>query len=660
MVFLGSLAASRTLDRNGSAIGLGWRRRAVVVAAAVLVAVSCVVSPAHAAISAAEQLANTYAPIVMMRSQENGTCDSSEEQFWPPTSVEVTLGNPRVRLLRHTRRGNQVIMRAPTAADIAGLGPSYYLDLPGNPLNPGCTYARDFAAIRRAGHAPAITYAHIARQPGHPGFALQFWFYYYFNVFNDLHESDWEGMQLAFSAATPAQAVGTEPYGIVLFQHAGGEHARWDASKVQHRGTHPVVYSAAGSHATFYGSALYLGNGDHGSGVGCDNTTAPLMTITPRPVLLPDVPSGRGPFAWLTYTGRWGQLEAGFNNGPAGPNTKTEWREPFTWMNGTRTQSPTVPAVALVGPSVSSAFCGVVSTVSEFLNLQARTTPGAIGVGVIVALLILVPVTLMTWRPVNLQPLRQPRALGQLLLGAGRLYGQNFAPLLMIALISLLLVGALEGIESLLMKAFGSHGSGVSVAGASISISTGAGLGRTLAAPVGSAAVTAFVRNRERAPSGGFAAAWRATLSRLWRLIAVQLLATALVVLLMLTIIGIPFAIRKWVDWQFGQQEILFEDRSIREALRGSTRMVRGHWWHTSAATVTFWLLSEIPGPVLGFALLFTTVPVTSVDLFGSVVSALLIPYVCVGRTLLYLDLAARRAGEPASVPASLAPAPAG
>jgi hypothetical protein len=209
-------------------------------------------------------------------------------------------------------------------------------------------------------------------------------------------------------------------------------------------------------------------------------------------------------------------------------------------------------------------------------------------------------------------------------------------------------------------RALGSNGSGASIAGASISISTGAGLGRTLAAPIGSGAVTAFVRNLERSPSDDrFVAAWRATRGRLWGLIAVQLLATVLVFLIALTIIGIPYAIRKWVDWQFGQQEILFEDRSIREALRGSSRMVRGHWWHTAAVTVAFWLVSEIPGPVLGFALLFTTVPVTSVDLFGSAVSALLIPYVCVGRTLLYLDLAARRADEPAPVPTGLAPVPA-
>jgi hypothetical protein len=647
---------------------VGLARRLVVTLPALVAALSCVASPvaaspADAAPSAAQKLADEYAPIVMMRAQRDGPCDATEEQYAPPTSVDVVLGNPQVRLLAHTSRGTRVITRAPTAADIAGQGKDVYLDLPGSPLQPGCTYARNFAAIRRAGRAPAVTYAHIAREPGHPGFALQYWFYYYFNQFNDLHESDWEGMQLAFHADTPAQALsGVPPYEIVLFQHSGGEHADWDAAKLQRRGTHPVVFSAAGSHATFYDSALYLGNGQNGSGVGCDNTTAPLSTERPRPILLPDVPVAHGAFSWLTFTGRWGQREAGFNNGPTGPNTKTVWREPFTWMDGTRPASPKVPVSPLFGPSVAGAFCGAVAHVSSFLNLAAQTTPGAIGVGLAIVLLILVPVSLTTWRPVELEPLRQARALGQLLLAAGRLYWRHRWTLLLIALASVALIGAVDGLEWVVVRALGGSGRGVtfSDSGPSVVISTSSGIGRTLTAPIASAAVIAVVRNLERERPAGFVTAWTALPGRIWRLIAVQLLATFLVIVLLITIIGIPFAIRKFVDWQFAQQEVLFEDRSIREALRGSSRVVHGHWWHAALVAGTFFVLGQIPGPLLGFGLLFTTTPVTIVNLFGSVISALLVPYVGVGRTLLYLDLAARRASEAAPARLVVAPAPPG
>ena len=637
----------------------GRGRSLVAMAATVLAALSSLASPADAAPSAARRLVDTYSPIVMTRAQRDPPCDSSEEQYGPPTSVDAVLGNPRVRLLEHDARGTQVIKRVPTAADLAGLGSSYYLDLPGSPLEPGCKYARDFAALRRAGHTPAVTYAHIAREPGHSGLAVQYWFYYYFNQFNDLHESDWEGMQIAFSADTAAGALSAGPDEIVLFQHSGGEHADWTDSKVQKEGTHPVVYSAAGSHATFYDSALWLGNGQNGSGVGCDNTTGPLSTYRPRPILLPDAPVSRGEFAWLSYTGRWGQREAGFNNGPAGPNTKTVWREPFTWMDGTRSASPRVPGGSLIGPSVGNAFCGAVANVSSFLNLAAKTGPGAIAVGLVILLLILVPVLLTRWRPVQPQPLRQARALGQLLLTAGRLYWRHAATLLLIAVVSLLIIGAFDGLEWLVRRAAGASGSGVrfSDSGSGVGISTSDGIGRTIATPIASAAVIAFVRNLERQQDQGFTAAWSAVLHRLWRLVAVQIVILVLLVLIAITIIGIPYAIKKFVDWQFAQQEILYEDRSIREALRGSSRLVHGHWWHTAVVAGTLWVLSQIPGPVLGFALLFTTLPVSTVNLFGSVVFAVLLPYIGIGRTLLYLDLAAREVS--AAAPASMVVAPA-
>lgn len=609
-------------------------------------------SSANAGIDAAQQLADKYAPIVMMRAQENGPCDDSEEQYAPPTSVNAVLGNPAVRLLRRGPHGVEVIRRAPTATDIAGLGEDHYLDLPGNPLNPGCTYARSIAALRRAGRAPAVTYAHIAREPGHAGFTLQYWFYYYFNNFNDLHESDWEGMQLAFDETDPALALRSSPYEIVVFQHAGGEHADWGDAKVQKRGTHPVVYSAGGSHATFYDSSLYLGNGQNGSGVGCDDTTAPLTETRPRAVLVPDVPSARGAFAWLTFTGHWGQREAGFNNGPAGPNTKTVWRDPFTWMDHTRDSSPKLPAAPLIGSSISHAFCSAVADVSSFLNFKELSATGALVIAIVLVLILVVPPCLTRWRPAEPEPLRQARALGQLLLTSARLYGRHALALLLIALSMFLIIIVIDNIAYLVLHAL-AGGSGAAVVGSrtGLQLAASSQFGQTLVAPLGTAAVIAYVRRLEADQPATFGSAWKDVLRRTWRLLAVGWLTAILTGLMALTIIGIPFAIRKYVDWQLAQQEVLFEDRSIRDALRGSSRVVRGHWWHTALTILTFSVLTELPH-LLGFALLFITVPTATVDFFGSVVFVLLLPYVAVGRTLLYLDLAARKAQAAEAGPA--------
>jgi hypothetical protein len=630
---------------------LGRRRAAIGILISVIVLVLCVDAPASASASesATQRLADAYAPIVMMRAQRDGLCNTSEEQYGPPTTVNVVLRNPRVQLVERVGRRMVERARAPGAADLAGKGENFYLNLPGNPLNPGCTYARDYAALRRAGKAPAITYAHMAREPGYPGFALQYWFYYYFNQFNDLHESDWEGMQITFNATSAKQALSVGPNEIVVFQHSGGEHTSWTDSRVQKRGRHPVVYSAAGSHATFYKSALWLGTGQNGSGVGCDNTTAPLTAFHPRAVLLPDTVPRTGRFAWLDYDGHWGQREAGFNNGPQGPNTKKVWKTPFSWMDGTRTRSPEVPGESLMGPTVSDTFCGAVATVSRYINFKAQTSAGAIGIGLACAVLVILPLFLTTWRPVKLEPLRTARAGGQIVLAAGRLCGRHLGRLILIALVALLVVALLDGLESLLRHLLSASNSGaVTDSGNQSGISPLPTIGRTIATPFAAAMVIAFIRNLERGQDTRFPAIVMAVLRRVWRLVVVELLILLCLVVLAATIIGIPVAIVKFIDWQFAQQEILFEDRPIRDAMRGSARLVRGHRWHTGTVAIALWVLSQAPAVLLGAAFIFTSIPAVDINLFGAIVYALLVVYVSSGRTLLYLDLAYRHEHAPA------------
>jgi VPS62-like protein len=101
--------------------------------------------------------------------------------------------------------------------------------------------------------------------------ALQYWFFYYFNNFNDKHEADWEGLQLVFNVDSARRGLLTEPVEVGYAQHEGGEQADWDSEKVEKVGNHPIVYSAAGSHASYYSSALWLGTSAR-EGVGCDDT----------------------------------------------------------------------------------------------------------------------------------------------------------------------------------------------------------------------------------------------------------------------------------------------------------------------------------------------------------------------------------------------------
>ena len=131
--------------------------------------------------------------------------------------------------------------------------------------------------------------------------------------------------------------------------------------------------------------------------------------------------------------------------------------------------------------------------------------------------------------------------------------------------------------------------------------------------------------------------AYRLLAPRFWRVAFAQLLATLLVGLIALTVIGLPIAIWKYVEWQFVQQEVVFEDKRMRDAFRGSSRLVRGHWWYTVRVAGFLWLLSVAAGPVLGFALIFADLSLTAINLLGS---------------LVYFDLAARAQEAPAKAKA--------
>ena len=82
----------------------------------------------------------------MLREQDDPPCDNEREQF-EPTTVNTVLGNPRVVLVPPAGSGEDKI-EAPTAADIAGKGDGYHLDLPGRPVDPGLHIR---PRLRRAG-----------------------------------------------------------------------------------------------------------------------------------------------------------------------------------------------------------------------------------------------------------------------------------------------------------------------------------------------------------------------------------------------------------------------------------------------------------------------------------------------------------------------------
>jgi hypothetical protein len=594
--------------------------------------------------SPAEELAEKFVPITELREETDPPCDTSQEQY-QPTSVGSVLGNPDVVLQHAAENGDLTdVRRAPTAADIAGLRGPWYLNLEGRVLGNTCVYAKAFKKLIEEGKAPAVTYAHIAHEKGHSGFALQYWFFWYFNQFNDLHEGDWEGMQITFEADYPAAALHEEPSEIILFQHAGGERASWTDGKVQKEGTHPIVYPAAGSHATFYDSAVYVENGQHGSGLGCDNTTGPLRELKLRPVLMPGGVVSTGPFAWTSYYGRWGEREKGFNNGPTGPQTKHQWHEPFAWMAKQRTTSPRLPGGTIAGPQVTKAFCGAVAAASELINLDAESPGAAAATLIVLAVLLVLFVGFTKWRPVEIDNLRRRRAFGQILRAARQFYGRHWKVLLPVALAALVLIGATNLLAGLITESAPRKGeSGLNLAWADMLEQLIRPVAQALVAAIAIVVAREAIRDKEV----GFLQAVRGVKARFWRVVGAQLLATFGVLLLALTVIGFPWAIWKLVGWAFVQEEVIFTDKSFRESFRASSELVRGRWLRTARVILIFYVIGIAAGPILTFALIFTALPLFWINVIGSLVFALLIPFTALGGTFLYFDLSVREEEEP-------------
>ncbi|HEX5094869.1 MAG TPA: hypothetical protein VFX21_02595, partial [Acidimicrobiia bacterium] len=334
-------------------------KRALLVVAALVFALIVLVpmisaGPASAQGASTDQaLLERFAPVIAIRHQDT-TCGSGER--FRPVSVDVVLGRDDVVL----RDGNgDVVRKAPTADDLAGLDDHHWLDFPGNALKPGCTYEKWFKSLDAT---PSI-YGRVTQDGGH--LVLQYWFYWVFNQWNDVHESDWEGIQLQFDTDDVDEAMTAKPSVYAYAQHEGAERADRGDDKVKLVDTHPVVYAAEGSHASYYSSTRWFGKSG-ATGFGCDDTRSPIDRLEPAVIRLPHDAPTSGQFAWLSYEGHWGQQEPFFNDGPTGPATKIRWDEPLTWVddNG-RDNSVTVP---FARSGATDMFCSVSATGSALFN----------------------------------------------------------------------------------------------------------------------------------------------------------------------------------------------------------------------------------------------------------------------------------------------------
>jgi hypothetical protein len=195
--------------------------------------------------------------------------------------------------------------------------------------------------------AAPIVYGAVFRAGGR--IALQYWLFHAFDLWSPfvpqspdywkLHEGDWEAATVLLDASGRPTEVGTS-------RHCGGARRAW--TRVERRGSRPVLYPALGSHALYFRPGRYpqekrcwpqvaLAVFDAYKVAIVDHAAAG-RAVSPRVVSV----TAKAP-AWMRFPGTFGESQylhfpqATFASGagPRGPAFHDLWMRPFaeprTW-----------------------------------------------------------------------------------------------------------------------------------------------------------------------------------------------------------------------------------------------------------------------------------------------------------------------------------------
>ena len=608
----------------------------------------CAVAGAQTAAEA--ELARTYAPVLRVQDQPEA-CGPGEA--YEPIDVDRILDSPEVALRGPWDRTN-IAKIGPTAEDLARGLDGYHLDFPGDVLAPGCVYERWQA--RMAAEGPPTVYAHVVTEPGRPGkLALQYWFFYVFNDWNNTHESDWEMIQLNFDADTPEQALARGPTEVGYSQHSSAERADWGGDEIEIvDGTHPVVYPGEGSHANYLGPHLYLMRST-AEGVGCDKANGDARELTTALRVIPGDPAeARERYPWLAYRGRWGEKQGKLYEAPTGPSTKTQWTRPITWSERSwRETSFTVPSGGALGIAATDFFCVAVGGGSKLLRQVQTHTTVSLAVLAGVALLLLWGFSRTAWRPGGPLPLERARPLGAILVASWRMYRLRPRAFLTVGLLFIPVGILTTAIQAVVFRAstLAPLVDEAGVRNAFVNtLALGLGLVVTLLGfGVVQAATARLVLDVAADAQTGAMTAYRSVAPDLRLLLGSLVVAVTAGVLLNLSLVLVPVALFLIVRWSLMSVVVGVEHRPEPGPLRRSNALVTGAWWRTAVLVVIVAGAGLLTGPLAGaLALVATGAAFDLVNLIAALVYVAVLPLVAITLTYLYFDLRARGEAEPA------------
>jgi hypothetical protein len=188
-----------------------------------------------------QELAAHFAPYLILDSDED-FIPLSRGRYVVHTSVWALRGR-----FRHHRK---LILAKPqlrTLPDKPLCKPKkkdcyYYLAVQGHDIRNGAfSYLDTQTAILAYGGRPVVYWSYKPEDR-----TLQYWFFYVFNDFQNVHEADWEQITL--------QLDGDHPSRVGFSSHNGGQRVDWSGFD-NRRGRvddHVLVFVARGSHANYF------------------------------------------------------------------------------------------------------------------------------------------------------------------------------------------------------------------------------------------------------------------------------------------------------------------------------------------------------------------------------------------------------------------------
>ena len=588
--------------------------------------------------SAEQQLADRYAPIAMLKAQKSN-CDKEGEGYFPVT-VDFLFDNPDIALKAKgdgKAKDDIVIKQGITPRDLVNAGENTYLDFPGNPRDPGCVYETYFKQKAAELDLEPTTYVRFIPDYDANRLYVEYWFYYYFNDWNDTHESDWEMIQLTFDTTSVEEALTRDPIEVGYAQHGGGELAKWGDDKIQLDGTNPIVYPSAGSHATYYGAHTFIGWGENGSAFGCDVTTAPHVRTPLTAVVIPDIIDPNGPFAWALYEGRWGQRDISVFNGPYGLNHGTKWNDPTTSFSDWRSTTLTIPGATTSGLNATDLFCGLSKWGSQ-ATIYLGSHPWATG-AVLLFLAVLIGLSVyQVWG---------------YFMEALDIYGNELRTFLGIGILAVPIGLAFNGFVYLsrklppvdwLLKLLNNSAHG--------NLTLAAIAGGAQQAAMTLIVVPAIIVAMKEIREGYTPGVWRSVREGLRyfpAMVAALILYVVTLGIATISILLIPVAVYVAVRWLFYPQAIILDDQKRGwNGLLFSWNATRGQWLKTLGSTIGFLVLALVPGPLIGVVLLIIGGSgVRFANVASSFLYGLLLPLAYIGLTMVYHRLKKEPIVEP-------------